>query len=129
MRLAAVAANQRLIPQNQLLVHDHVSDGQEEPFALADIGGVFAATASLCPESLAGLGALDLGGLEGLLGLPYGANRGALRDGGDEPVAFIVAAKELTTEATLARYRAAWDHAADRTPHGTPIELKPEDFA
>ena len=30
--------------------------------------------------------------------------------------------------ATLARYRDAWDHAADRTPHGTPIELEPEDF-
>jgi hypothetical protein len=28
----------------------------------------------------------------------------------------------------LARYRHAWHHAADRTPHGTPIELKPEDF-
>jgi hypothetical protein len=26
------------------------------------------------------------------------------------------------------RYREAWDHAADRTPHGQPIELKPEDF-
>ena len=29
---------------------------------------------------------------------------------------------------TLARYHDAWDHAADRTPHGLPIELKPEDF-
>jgi hypothetical protein len=28
----------------------------------------------------------------------------------------------------LHRYRDAWDHAADRTPHGTPIELKAEDF-
>ena len=27
--------------------------------------------------------------------------------------------------ATLARYRDAWDHAADRTPHGPPIELTP----
>jgi hypothetical protein len=26
------------------------------------------------------------------------------------------------------RYRDAWDHAADRTPHGSPIELKSEDF-
>ncbi len=24
--------------------------------------------------------------------------------------------------------RGAWDHAADRTPHGQPIELTPEDF-
>jgi len=41
----------------------------------------------------------------------------------------IVTAKGLTTEATLKRYHDAWDAAADRTPHGKPIELKPEDFA
>jgi hypothetical protein len=29
----------------------------------------------------------------------------------------------------LHRYRDAWDHAADRTPHGKLIELKAEDFA
>ena len=29
---------------------------------------------------------------------------------------------------TLARYQHAWDHAADRTPHGEPIELQPQDF-
>ena len=29
---------------------------------------------------------------------------------------------------TLHRYRDAWDHAADRTPHGAPIELTPGDF-
>ena len=40
----------------------------------------------------------------------------------------IVQAKGVTNEQTLARCRNAWDHAADRTPHGTPIELKPEDF-
>ena len=40
----------------------------------------------------------------------------------------IVAAKGVTSEQTLARTREAWDHAADRTPHGAPIELKPEDF-
>jgi len=40
----------------------------------------------------------------------------------------LVAAKGVTDSATLAYYRDAWDHAADRTPHGTPIELKPEDF-
>jgi len=40
----------------------------------------------------------------------------------------LVASKGVTDSATLARYRDAWDHAADRTPHGTPIELKPEDF-
>ena len=41
----------------------------------------------------------------------------------------IVAEKGAATSHALHRYRDAWDHAADRTPHGTPIELKPEDFA
>jgi nitrile hydratase accessory protein len=40
----------------------------------------------------------------------------------------IVAAKGIATSDMLHRYRDAWDHAADRTPHGTPIELRPEDF-
>jgi nitrile hydratase accessory protein len=40
----------------------------------------------------------------------------------------IVAAKGVADGAMLARYRDAWDRAADRTPHGTPIELRPEDF-
>ena len=41
----------------------------------------------------------------------------------------LVMEKGATDAGTLARYRDAWDHAADRTPHGYPIELKPEDFA
>jgi len=40
----------------------------------------------------------------------------------------LVAEKGVTDAATLTRYREAWDHAADRTPHGLPIELMPEDF-
>jgi nitrile hydratase accessory protein len=40
----------------------------------------------------------------------------------------LVAAKAVATPEALRRYRDAWDHAADRTPHGTPIELRPEDF-
>lgn len=40
----------------------------------------------------------------------------------------LVASKNVTTEDALHRYRNAWDHAADRTPHGQPIELKPDDF-
>ncbi len=40
----------------------------------------------------------------------------------------LVAEKGVTSAETLHRYRDAWDHAADRTPHGKPIELKPEDF-
>jgi nitrile hydratase accessory protein len=40
----------------------------------------------------------------------------------------LVADKGVTSAAMLHRYRDAWDHAADRTPHGAPIELKPEDF-
>ena len=41
----------------------------------------------------------------------------------------LVSEKGIATEQTLARYRDAWDRAADRTPHGTPIELRPDDFA
>ena len=40
----------------------------------------------------------------------------------------LVAEKRIANSDTLRRYHDAWDHAADRTPHGTPIELKPEDF-
>ena len=40
----------------------------------------------------------------------------------------LVAEKGVVSSATLTRYRDAWDHAADRTPHGQPIDLRPEDF-
>ena len=40
----------------------------------------------------------------------------------------LVAEKGVADRETLARYRDAWDHAADRTPHGVPIELRAEDF-
>jgi nitrile hydratase accessory protein len=40
----------------------------------------------------------------------------------------LVTEKGATERSTLTRYRDAWDHAADRTPHGQPIELRPEDF-
>jgi nitrile hydratase accessory protein len=41
----------------------------------------------------------------------------------------LIAAKGVATTETLHRYRDAWDHATDRTPHGSPIELRPEDFS
>ncbi|GAC1620690.1 MAG: nitrile hydratase accessory protein [Bradyrhizobium sp.] len=40
----------------------------------------------------------------------------------------LVGQKGVASPATLRRYHDAWDHAADRTPHGSPIELRPEDF-
>ena len=40
----------------------------------------------------------------------------------------LIAMKGVATTETLGRYRDAWDHAADRTPHGSPIELASEDF-
>jgi nitrile hydratase accessory protein len=40
----------------------------------------------------------------------------------------LVAEKGVTDTGTLDRYYHAWDHAADRTPHGQPIELQPGDF-
>ena len=41
----------------------------------------------------------------------------------------LVAEKGIASAETLARYRYAWESAADRTPHGRPIELSPSDFA
>ena len=41
----------------------------------------------------------------------------------------LVTEKGVTDDESLARYRHAWAHAAERTPHGTPIELSPADFA
>jgi nitrile hydratase accessory protein len=41
----------------------------------------------------------------------------------------LVAEKGAADPATLARCRAAWQRAALRTPHGSPIALQPEDFA
>ena len=40
----------------------------------------------------------------------------------------LVAEKGVASAETLGRYREAWERAADRTPHGTPIELTPDDF-
>ena len=40
----------------------------------------------------------------------------------------LVATKGVASPETLNRYRDAWDRAADRTPHGSPIVLRPEDF-
>ena len=40
----------------------------------------------------------------------------------------LVVSKRATDAVTLARYRDAWNHAAKRTRHGTPIELAPQDF-
>ena len=41
----------------------------------------------------------------------------------------LVAAKGVATPDLLHRTRDAWDHAADRTPHGMPIVLQAEDFS
>ncbi|PZA11985.1 nitrile hydratase accessory protein [Rhodopseudomonas palustris] len=41
----------------------------------------------------------------------------------------IIAAKGVASLDTQRRYRDAWDQAADRTPHGLPIELRSDDFA
>lgn len=41
----------------------------------------------------------------------------------------LVTAKQVSSADELQRYQAAWDRAADRTPHGQPIVLKRSDFA
>jgi nitrile hydratase accessory protein len=40
----------------------------------------------------------------------------------------IVAEKGLADSGALSRTRDAWERACARTPHGTPIELRPDDF-
>lgn len=40
----------------------------------------------------------------------------------------VVTEKNLATRDVLHRTSHAWEHAARRTPHGTPIVLRPEDF-
>jgi nitrile hydratase accessory protein len=40
----------------------------------------------------------------------------------------LVAEKGVATRDTQTRYRDAWNHACERTPHGKSIELKPDDF-
>lgn len=40
----------------------------------------------------------------------------------------LVAAKGASSIAELTRYQQAWERAADRTPHGRPIELRSGDF-
>jgi nitrile hydratase accessory protein len=41
----------------------------------------------------------------------------------------IVAAKGASSPEELTRYQLAWEHAAQRTPHGHAIDLQPEDFS
>lgn len=40
----------------------------------------------------------------------------------------LVAVKGASSIEELDRYQRAWAHAAERIPHGRPIELEPEDF-
>jgi nitrile hydratase accessory protein len=40
----------------------------------------------------------------------------------------LVLQKRATDTTTLVRTQDAWEHAADRTPHGQPIELTAADF-
>ena len=40
----------------------------------------------------------------------------------------MVAEKGATSAQSLAHHYQAWEHAMHRTPHGKPIELRPEDF-
>ena len=40
----------------------------------------------------------------------------------------LVVATGASSDAELRRHRRAWEHAAARTPHGRPIELRADDF-
>jgi hypothetical protein len=95
VRLAAVASRERLIPPDQGRVDQEAAGGQEKPLALPHGGRVLAAVAGGGAEPALGLGGADLGGLDGLLGLPDRADRRLVRDAGHEPVPLVVAAEEL----------------------------------
>lgn len=95
MGLAAVASTQRLVLQDQLLVHTEASDGEEEPLALASVGGILAAVAGLAADLLPSLGHLHFNRLQRFLGLTNGADRGVFGQSGNEPVALVMAAEEL----------------------------------
>ena len=41
----------------------------------------------------------------------------------------LLADRDVTSSDELHRYRMGWEHAADRTPHGQPIELRAEDLS
>jgi nitrile hydratase accessory protein len=40
----------------------------------------------------------------------------------------LVAAKGASSSDELTRYQRAWEHAANRTPHGQSIDLQPQDL-
>ena len=40
----------------------------------------------------------------------------------------LITAKGASSAEELSRYRSAWAHAAERTPHGQPIDLQSADF-
>ena len=40
----------------------------------------------------------------------------------------LVSEMGVASGETLHRYKHAWEHACERTPHGKPIELREEDF-
>jgi len=40
----------------------------------------------------------------------------------------LVASKGASSAAELTRYQRAWEHAAQRTPHGQSIDLQPQDL-
>src|SRR5262249_4518000 len=55
VRLAAGASAQRLIAQNELVLHVQLRRRQEEPFALAHVRGILASQAVLALDALAAL--------------------------------------------------------------------------
>jgi nitrile hydratase accessory protein len=44
-----------------------------------------------------------------------------------EALETLVAERGLSSEPELAKYRGAWKSAAERTPHGQPIEVRADD--
>jgi hypothetical protein len=83
----------RLVPVDELGVHDEIGSGQEEPLTLADEGGLVPLVEVLDPNLGLALGLLHRRGLERLLGRIH-VDRGS-RYRRDEKVELIVAHQEL----------------------------------
>jgi hypothetical protein len=97
----AASATDVLTVENETLVGVEIGGRHEEPLALASEGGIVAAVTFPCPDTRPGLLFEYSLGFQGLLGLTNRA--GGVGDARHEPVALIVAAKELP---------AGWSRAA-----------------
>lgn len=91
----ASAAAERFVGEDEVAAGVEVGSGGEEPLALADERGIAAAPAIGVAQAERLLARASERRLERVEGLSDGRDRTDGRNGGDKPVAFVVAAEEL----------------------------------